>query len=431
MIDIKDKSLCCGCSACVQICPKECIFLWTDHEGFLYPRVDKKLCINCGLCEKVCHETQPYQERLPLNVYAANNKDTGIRLKSSSGGIFTILAEGVIRKGGVAFGARFDEDWQVILDYTETFAGLEKFRGSKYVQARTGNTYSKAESFLKQGRLVLFSGTPCQIAGLNHYLRKQYNNLLTVDFVCHGVPSPKVWGRYLDEVIGAANKSIHDIEFRNKYNGWKKFNFVLDYNQDDKTVHMSSYHGDNHYMRAFLSNMILRPSCYHCKAKSGRSHSDITIADYWGIQHLHPQMDDDKGTGLVFLNTPKGQDFFDLSKVNYVDSKYEYALRFNHSIKYDVEPHVNRVHFFAQIDEADSVIDLIDKELYMTFKMKMRKKVKYIQNRVNTLLCRMGGGKNDLIACSGNVHNQRIVFITFRKKDIGWKRYRMDISIRI
>ena len=201
MIEIKDKKDCCGCSACVQRCPKQCITLKEDNEGFLYPIVDKKTCIDCGLCEKVCPILHQGEPQKPLKVYAAKNLNEEIRRQSSSGGIFTLLAEQVIQEGGVVFGARFDENWEVKHDYTETIEGLAVFRGSKYVQSRIEDNYKKAEEFLKQGRKVLFSGTPCQIAGLKRFLRKEYEELLTVDFVCHGVPSPGVWRKYLKETV--------------------------------------------------------------------------------------------------------------------------------------------------------------------------------------------------------------------------------------
>lgn len=189
MIQIKDKSACCGCSACVQSCPKQCIVLKEDKEGFLYPVVNQTLCIACGKCEKVCPELHPFDAVQPLMVYAAKHPDESVRAESSSGGIFTLLADAVIDDGGVVFGARFDTDWSVVHDFTETHEGLQAFRGSKYLQSRIGNTYQLAEKFLKAGRKVLFSGTPCQIAGLKRYLHKDYENLLAIDFVCHGVPS--------------------------------------------------------------------------------------------------------------------------------------------------------------------------------------------------------------------------------------------------
>lgn len=201
MIEIKDKSQCCGCNACVQRCPKQCIAMCEDEEGFLYPEVDEAICIDCGLCENVCPVINQADARIPLQVYAAKNTDEKIRMHSSSGGVFSILAEQTIKQGGVVFGARFDENWEVKHDYTETIDGVSVFRGSKYVQSKTGDTFKQAEQFLKQNRKVLFSGTPCQIVALKRYLKKEYENLLLVDFICHGVPSLGVWRKYLKQVI--------------------------------------------------------------------------------------------------------------------------------------------------------------------------------------------------------------------------------------
>lgn len=186
----KDKPSCCGCYACAQKCPQQCITMTPDHEGFAYPVVDKSRCTACGMCEKICPALNLYPPTHPMEVLAAAHKDDRIREASSSGGVFTLLATRVIQSGGVVFGARFDEQWLVVMDYTEQEEGLEAFRGSKYVQCNTGDTFKQAETFLKQGRQVLYTGTPCQIAGLKRYLRKEYENLLAVDFVCHGTPSP-------------------------------------------------------------------------------------------------------------------------------------------------------------------------------------------------------------------------------------------------
>lgn len=253
MIKVKDKFACCGCAACVQICPKQCISLDEDKEGFLYPTVNRNLCIECGKCEAVCIELHSFEVHEPLKFFAAQHFDESVRAASSSGGIFTLLAEAVINDGGVVFGARFDSDWSVVHDFTETHEGLQAFRGSKYLQSRIGNTYRQAGKFLKAGRKVLFSGTPCQIAGLKRYLHKNYENLLAVDFVCHGVPSPLVWKKYLEETIarqceknsvllysnplisergsmaGIRKRKIDAISFRNKNLRWKKFSFALDY----------------------------------------------------------------------------------------------------------------------------------------------------------------------------------------------------------
>lgn len=323
MINIVNKSFCCGCAACVQICPKKCISLTEDTEGFLYPRVDKTKCIDCGLCETVCPFLSESAEREPKAVYAVKNPNDDIRQESSSGGVFTLLAEKVINDGGVVFGVRFDEKWEVEFAYSETIDGLSAFRGSKYIQARVGNAFIDAEQFLKAGRKVLFSGTPCQVKGLLQYLRKDYENLLTVDFVCHGVPSPKVWRLYLKEEVeriarqGDDGKNtvlsskvmpnIKGINFRDKSSGWKKFSFALQLTEalaegeQNSVLHTNKFY-ENPFMQAFLSDLILRPSCYMCPAKSGKSGSDITIGDFWGIEHIKPEIDDDKGLSLVMVH---------------------------------------------------------------------------------------------------------------------------------
>lgn len=436
MLNIQDKKDCCGCFACAQGCPKHCITMLEDYEGFLYPKMDKTQCIDCGLCEKICHVLHPYEERMPQNVYAAINKDDEVRFRSSSGGLFYLFAEKIISEGGVVFGARFDEKWQVVLDYAETIEGVESFMGSKYVQARTATAYNDAEAFLKQGRKVLFSGTPCQIAGLHHYLRKEYDNLITVDFVCHGVPSPKVWQSYLDEVVSSV-RNVSDVKFRNKNNGWKKFNFALSYNNGDKSTSLLCYHQQNHYMRAFLRNMILRPSCHACKAKSGRSHSDITIADFWGIERECPEMDDDKGTGLLLVNTGKGLALLDWSKMKIKKSDLDTALRYNSSLSHDTTPHPKREFFFASLDESGSVITLIDKLLAPPLKLRFRMLLgRYKRKILKNIRKYLIGGKtqytNHIASTSVTslASSNSIISICFRNKNFGWKTYCMEIRFR-
>lgn len=234
MINIINKKDCCGCAACVQRCPRHCITLKEDEEGFLYPDVDLDACVDCHLCEKVCPLINRPEKICPSEVLAVKNRNEEERMASSSGGVFIALAKKIIEQGGVVFGAVFDDNWEVVHTYTETLEGVRPMMGSKYVQSRMENTFREAETFLKDGRKVLFSGTPCQITGLHNYLRKDYPNLLAVDFLCHGVPSPGVWRRYLEETFGrsarraAAGKNtvlssslksmpvITGIEFRDK-----------------------------------------------------------------------------------------------------------------------------------------------------------------------------------------------------------------------
>lgn len=307
MITISDKLNCCGCSACAQRCPKQCIKMAEDEEGFLYPKIDISKCIDCHLCEKVCPVINQDEPRTPLNVYAAKNQNDQIRLDSSSGGIFTILAEQVINAGGVVFGACWDEEWNVKHDYAECLDNLSKFRSSKYLQSIIGDNYLKAEQFLKSGRTVLFTGTPCQIAGLKHFLRKDYDNLLAVEVICHSVPSSGIWQRYLYERLQTLRWSKSDIKhisFRNKKTGWKGYSFIIENKNGNAFSELGS---KNAFMRGFLADLYTRPSCQACPAKQLKSGSDITLGDFWGIDSLMPEIDDDKGVSAIIINTEKGR----------------------------------------------------------------------------------------------------------------------------
>lgn len=377
MIKITDKSKCCGCEACVQICPKKCIRFMQDHEGFFYPEADADICIQCGLCLKVCPVIHPYNEHKPQEVLAAINKNEGVRMESSSGGLFTLLAEEIISQGGAVFGVRFDEQWQAVFDSAETIEKLASFRGSKYLQARVGNSFAQCKQILDQGRQVLFSGTQCQIAGLLHFLRKPYPNLLTVDFICHGVPSPKVWQHYLTEIVQDGADAIHNVRFRDKRLGWKHFSFVLDYNVHNKAYSLTSTFRENIYMRAFLANLILRPSCHACPSKSGKSHSDLTIADFWGINKVNPQMDDDKGTSLVLIHTEKGNKALLREQFTCAPANYEDVLRYNSSMEESATCHLKRSKFFFEFNEQTNLHNLIIKCLRPSLKERIKIAVKY------------------------------------------------------
>ncbi len=409
MIHINKKEDCCGCSACAQRCPKQCITMQADEEGFLYPLVDSEICIDCGLCEKVCPVINQNEPCKPLNLYAAINRNEEVRLTSSSGGIFTILAEGIIEKGGVVFGVKFNEMWMPVFDYTETKEGIIPFRGSKYVQATVGNAYKQAEEFLKTGREVLFSGTPCQIAGLKNFLRKEYDNLLTVDIICHGVPSPKVWSKYLDEICskllmhnpdeknsvrsafgGDKRTCIETISFRSKLSGWKKYSFLLKLNfstYDGKnTVVFSEEFGKNDYMRAFLSDMILRPSCYVCPAKAGKSHSDITIADFWGINIINSEFDDDKGCDAVLINTNKGKKDFPFEYCITTQYNIQDIIKYNPAYYSNCKPHPNRNKYFKCLDKSNNFHSYTNKMLEPCLVIRIKRKAKRLTKRVLQVL---------------------------------------------
>lgn len=359
-INIKDKKKCSGCTACQQICPKHCINMFSDIEGFLYPKVDLKNCINCGLCEKACPDINPLECSLPINCYAVKNNNLDIRKASSSGGVFSLLAEKVLSKKGVVFGARFDSHWQVVMDYTENIEGLDKFRGSKYVKCYVGDSYSKVKDFLSSGKKVLYSGSSCQIAGLRKFLKHDYKNLLLVDYLCHGAPSPLLWKKYIEEISRNDVSSLTNISFRNKKRGWKKFSIII---KKGKEVLADSVFSENIYMRAFLSDMSLRPSCYQCSARNGHSGADITIGDHWAIRDINSSFDDNKGVSLVLINTEKGLCAFENLNANIIETDFVESKKWNGAFYEKTEEHLHRKRFFRKLQYRTDVSALIEDEL--------------------------------------------------------------------
>ncbi len=336
---------CCGCAACVQRCPRQCITMQEDGEGFLYPQIDMQSCIDCGICESVCPAIEPADSRMPHTLYAAKNSDEGVRLASSSGGVFTLLAEQTIARGGVVFGARFDEQWEVMHDAAYSVEELVVFRGAKYSQSRIGGSFVLVESLLKQGREVLFSGTPCQVAALNRFLGGVYDNLLTVDFICHGVPSPAVWRHYLGTIKRdyLSDAELQSVEFRDKVSGWRNYSMSFETNISTEPYHVPL--NKNAYMRGFLTDLYLRPSCHQCPSKSFSSGSDITLADFWGVERLLPEFSDDRGVSLVVVHTNRGAECFSSLDCRSVEVNAS-ALDANPSWAKSAAPHRNRNLFF-------------------------------------------------------------------------------------
>ncbi len=359
MIKITEKHNCTGCNACSNICPKQCITMEADNEGFLYPKVDLNKCVDCGLCEKVCPVLSKVIIDNKPQAYACYNKNEQIRLESSSGGIFTLIAEQIINDGGVVFGVSLDKELTAMHSYAFTREQLKAFRGSKYVQSSIGETYKGAEHFLKQNRKVLFTGTPCQISGLKAYLQRDYDNLFCIDIICHGVPSPKVWKKYLsyqEERVGAKAQGAY---FRHKNKGWNKFSMALEFNNGTK--HIQTLDKDL-YMQAFLKDTCLRPSCHKCSFKTFHRQCDITLADFWGIQKVLPKMDDDKGTSLLLINSNKGKAMFDCLQDNILFEKVdlEKAVSYNPAAFKSAIENPNRESFFGDLDKL-SFDKLVDK----------------------------------------------------------------------
>lgn len=326
MIKILDKYRCCGCHACASSCPKQCITMIPDEEGFLYPQVNMDECIDCHLCEKVCPCLNDKNRQSPQVVFAAKNLNEFQRLSSSSGGVFYLLAEYVLKQNGVVFGARFSKKWEVEHTYVESLEDLSLLLGSKYVQSAIGESFVRAKDFLKAGKLVLFCGTPCQISGFKNFLHKEYDNLITVDLICHGVPSPLVWKRYLERFN---IDTIGHINFRAKQldgYSWKKYALVI------KDVHgntLLSQNSHNFFLSSFYMNLSLRPSCFKCSSKGGKSRSDFTIGDFWGIQNINPKLDDDKGISLLMVNSQVAKDIIDRLNLYKEEVQYEECIKNN------------------------------------------------------------------------------------------------------
>lgn len=377
MINIKDKSCCCGCEACVNSCPNYCISMVEDNEGFLYPTVNVDHCIECGACERSCPILMIEEERSPLKVVATFNSDLPIRLSSSSGGVFSQLAEFVLNQKGVVFGASFDSHWKVQHIFVENLEDLPKLRGSKYVQSRIADSYKKVKSFLRENRQVLFSGTPCQITGLKHFLGREYENLITVDVACHGIPSPKIWNLYLLEL---ANRLLPDsvvtgVNFRDKSNGWKSYHMQVSLEtSSEKKCYYVPYYND-WYMKAFLKNLILRPSCANCPARCGKSGSDLTIADFWGIESLCPDLDDDKGTSIVLINSPKGKELLGILHNRFEEIDYSAICRFNPCFVQSFTPHPFRQVFFKKVNASKSVADVMKLALSNSLYLRIKRKI--------------------------------------------------------
>lgn len=314
----KNKRFCTGCAACAATCPVEAITMQPDEEGFLQPNIDLSICTDCEQCREICpvnrqktngHATvkQDTNGQFPT-VWAAWNLNEDIRRKSSSGGVFSALAENVLSKGGVVVGAAFDEQLVLRHRIIDSVADLHKLRGSKYVQSQISpSLYKNIDNLLKKKRIVLFSGTPCQVAGVQNILNKLYDNFYCCDLACMGVPSQLLFQKFLIWEVGQTGNKISKIKFRDKRTGWKSSSLTI-HHENGKVE--SSKH--NPYQIAFLKRVALRPSCYECIFKGIRRYGDISLADFWGVSKKYPQYDqDDKGTSLVFINNDKGKELLE------------------------------------------------------------------------------------------------------------------------
>lgn len=350
MIALRDKSKCTGCTACAAVCPLSCITMRSDGEGFLYPEIDRDRCVACGKCETVCPVDHPLQTvKAEPEAYGVKAKDWGLRLSSSSGGVFSLLAEEVLGRGGAVFGTAMAADCKsarhVMAEAPEALAAL---RGSKYLQSDLEDTFRRVKEELDR-RPVLFSGTPCQVDGLRAYLGREYENLLTVEVICHGVPTPKLWKKYVEHQADKSGGEIVKAEFRHKKCGWHIFGSRLE-NSNRKVLYSTLR--EDPFIQVFLRDLCLRPSCYQCPSKGLDRSADLTIGDFWGIEAVAPELDDDKGTSLVLAHTEKGQKALEaiLPRTDWKQVDCMAALRSNQAMLRSVERPEGRDAFMADMD---------------------------------------------------------------------------------
>lgn len=330
MIIYTDKKDCSGCNACFHICPKDAINMNEDQKGFRYPIVDENKCINCKKCIKVCPLKKELKQINQVGVYAIKNKNEDIRAKSSSGGFFNELCEYVINNQGYVFGAVYDENFDVYHMGTNSLKESQKFKGSKYVKSDTNTTYIEVKELLKSNKLVLYSGTPCQIHGLKSYLEMSkidQDNLITCDNVCHGTPSPKIFKEYKHELETKYNSKIKDFTFRYKVNNTTQNIYAL-FENNEKYI---SHSRDDKYYKLFLNNINLRDCCFDCHYSNTNRIADFSMADFWGIEKSISNFDDGKGVSLLLINSIKAESIFKLINNNFrvVNSTINDALQTN------------------------------------------------------------------------------------------------------
>lgn len=373
-VNITDKTQCTGCRACEQLCPVKAISMQEDVEGFIFPSVDFEKCIDCGKCSRQCHMIN-MPAKAPVEseqFYACKALDESTVMQSSSGGMFSVLAEEIIKKGGAVFGAAFGKDFRVEHICADKLSDLQRLRGSKYVASDTLDTFSQAKKLLDSGSYVLYSGSPCHIAGLKAFLNKEYDRLLTVDIICHGTPSYKIFSKYLGWLRHKMGGEIDSIDFRSKKKGWKLSLLV----KSNRKTRFSDY-GTDPYYKAFHNGDIYRESCYKCPYADSSRIGDITLGDYWGIELAHPDFVSPNGVSLVAVNTEKGQKFFDSvkDKIDYTLSDFEKAVRRNGNLAHPTERKEKRSRIFLNIDTLDDV-SFVKSNLHIPFSEKLKTSIK-------------------------------------------------------
>lgn len=354
MVDSLEKSLCTGCYSCFNICPEKCISMEEDEEGFVYPNINQAYCIKCNNCEKVCPSLKKIELEGKKNesiIYAAWSLNNEIRINSTSGGIFTELADYIIKKGGYVAGAKYDQLHQVEHTIIEKTEDIQLLRQSKYAQSVIGYTYYEIKKLLDNKKTVLFCGTPCQVVGIQSFLKKKYENLVLCDFVCLGINSPKVYRKYLSMLEKEYNSRIKKVWFKNKTYGWNRFSTKIEF--ENGKYYLKDRNTDL-YMGGYIKyTLYVRPSCYKCQYKCIPHDSDITLADFWGIAKFDAKLDNDQGTSLTMINSNKGERMYQniSSGIFSTESNIEAALPNNKRILYPAVIGTSRKYFFDNLDK--------------------------------------------------------------------------------
>lgn len=356
---ICEKNKCCGCGSCSEICPKHCIEMIEDREGFLYPCIDDEQCINCNLCRRSCPVLNVKDETtFDQSAYIVQNKDSNICRESTSGGMFTAIASEIIHRNGIVYGAAYDKEFRVTHQSAKTISELGKFRNSKYVQSSLNGTFKSVQMYLEHGVWVCYSGTPCQIEAIKQYLKKEYENLILIDVVCRAVPSPLVWKKYLHMIQRKTGLPIKNIRFRDKKYGYKYSTMDFTDTNGNSIYNMGVESDPMH--RAFFSDICDRPCCYQCLFKKRYRESDFTIWDCFQVGRFSKKLDNDRGATRVLIHSKKGIQFFETIKeqLEYVCVEPEKIVKGSKEMFYSVPWNEKRKAFM------NDVITLGDEELF-------------------------------------------------------------------
>ena len=394
MIRINDKAGCCGCNACGDACAQKAISFKTDNEGFWYPAVDMDKCVGCGLCEKVCpviNSKELKKNDLGQSIcYAAEHKNLEVVFDSTSGGLFTALADIMYRNKGHVGGAVFSEDFKSVRQYISSDKNdLPRLRSSKYLQSNLEGFYRQVRDLLKAGERVLVCGAPCQMAALRAFLQKDYDNLIIADFICRGINSPKVWGKYIDSFEERYGHKVVYAKAKSKEYGWRNLTqkVILD---NGKAYYETK--AQSNFTKGYLSTGVYcRPSCYECKFKGYPRISDITLADFWGIEKVDSSMEKNLGTSLVMINSRKGEKYFEEVKgrIHYVPVPFESIEAGNPALNKPLDPPlVDRTAFFEDLDKM-TFLQVADKYILQTPNSD-RKMIRAVLDRLITLYRKCG-----------------------------------------